>query len=171
MNLLDNGLRGYTDPSYGGWGGRNGPDTDPSGQSSTNRAASRWFGAAQLDFAARLKWTVTPKHSKVNHEPTVEVTGPLNRTVARGQSVVLNGLSHDPDGDRLTSTWWEYSDADTYPGTVALTQTSQARRQIAKLNVPQDAVPGQTIHLILQTTDNGSPALTSYQRVVLTVKG
>ncbi|MFD1544238.1 nucleoside hydrolase-like domain-containing protein [Nonomuraea guangzhouensis] len=41
MNLLDNGLRGYLDPSYGGWGGRNGPDTNPSGQSSATYAASR----------------------------------------------------------------------------------------------------------------------------------
>ncbi|MFD1544237.1 hypothetical protein [Nonomuraea guangzhouensis] len=71
----------------------------------------------------------------------------------------------------MTSTWWQYGDADTYPGTVALTQTSQARHRIATFRVPQDAVPGQTIHLILQTTDNGSPALTSYQCVVFTVKG
>ncbi|WP_344593607.1 hypothetical protein [Actinomadura vinacea] len=71
----------------------------------------------------------------------------------------------------MTSIWWQYGDADTYPGNVALTETSQARHRIAKFRVPQDAVPGQTIHLILQTTDNGSPALTSYQRVVLTVKG
>ncbi|HEX6353096.1 DUF1593 domain-containing protein [Actinophytocola sp.] len=167
MNLVDNGLRGHLDPSYGGWGGRNGPDTDPSGQPSTNYAASRWFGAAQQDFAARLKWTVTPKYSRANHEPTAEVSGPLNRTVARGQSVVLNGLTRDPDGDRLASTWWQYTDADTYPGTVTLTQSSQAHRSTAKFHVPQDAAPGQTIHLILQTTDNGS--LTSYQRVVLTV--
>ncbi|MEU7860879.1 hypothetical protein [Nonomuraea sp. NPDC049141] len=95
----------------------------------------------------------------------------VNRTVSRGQSVILNGITRDPDGDRLTSTWWQYSDADAYPGTVALPQTSQARHHIVSFRVPQDALPGQTIHLILQTTDNGSSTLTSYQRVVLTVKG
>ncbi|GAA2437959.1 hypothetical protein GCM10010191_61310 [Actinomadura vinacea] len=39
MNLLDNGLLGHIDPS---------------GRPSANHAASRWFGAAQQDFAARL---------------------------------------------------------------------------------------------------------------------
>ncbi|MEU9885900.1 nucleoside hydrolase-like domain-containing protein [Sphaerisporangium sp. NPDC051011] len=172
MNLLDNGLRGYVDASYGGWGGRNGADVNASGTPSTSYAASRWFGAAQQDFAARFKWSVTPKYSKANHEPTVKVAGPLDRTVSRGQSVVINGLTDDPDGDQLTSTWWQYTDADTYPGTVALTQKSAGRQlNSVRLQVPEDALPGQTIHLILQTTDNGSPALTSYQRVVLTVKG
>ncbi len=35
--------------------------------------------------------------------------------------------------------------------------------------VPYDAADGQTIHVIIEATDNGTPALTSYQRVVLTV--
>ena len=34
-----------------------------------------------------------------------------------------------------------------------------------------DAAPGQTIHLILEATDNGTPALTRYQRLVVTVQG
>ncbi|MFG1678905.1 hypothetical protein ACGFNP_01935 [Nonomuraea sp. NPDC049269] len=60
----------------------------------------------------------------------------VNRTVSRGQSVILNGITRDPDGDRLTSTWWQYSDADTYPGTVALPQTSQARHHIELPRAP-----------------------------------
>jgi hypothetical protein len=36
--------------------------------------------------------------------------------------------------------------------------------------VPADAKPGQTIHLILEATDSGTPALTRYQRVVLTIQ-
>jgi len=30
--------------------------------------------------------------------------------------------------------------------------------------------PGQTIHVILEATDGGTPSLTRYQRVVLTVQ-
>lgn len=41
----------------------------------------------------------------------------------------------------------------------------------ARFRIPADAQPGQTIHLILEATDNGSPALTHYQRVVITVAG
>jgi len=36
--------------------------------------------------------------------------------------------------------------------------------------VPSDAVEGQTIHLILEATDDGEPALTRYQRIVITVR-
>ena len=35
--------------------------------------------------------------------------------------------------------------------------------------VPPNAAPGQTIHLILEVTDDGTPALTRYQRVIVTV--
>ncbi len=35
----------------------------------------------------------------------------------------------------------------------------------------KDAVTGQTIHIILEATNTDSPALTRYQRVIVTVKG
>ena len=31
--------------------------------------------------------------------------------------------------------------------------------------------PEQTIHALIQVTDNGAPALTSVQRVIVTVRG
>jgi hypothetical protein len=37
------------------------------------------------------------------------------------------------------------------------------------MQAPADAMPGQTIHLILEATDNGTPALTRYQRIVVSV--
>jgi hypothetical protein len=36
--------------------------------------------------------------------------------------------------------------------------------------VPEDAQRGQTIHLIYEVTDDGVLPLTSYQRVIATVK-
>jgi hypothetical protein len=41
---------------------------------------------------------------------------------------------------------------------------------VAEFTVPRDAQRGQTIHLIYEVTDDGAPALTSYQRVIATVK-
>jgi hypothetical protein len=37
------------------------------------------------------------------------------------------------------------------------------------LQVPTDAAAGQTIHLVLEATDKGTPPLTHYQRVVVSV--
>lgn len=172
MNLVDNGLRGNVDASYGGWGGRNGTDIDPSGQPSANYASSRWFGAAQRDFAARLKWTVTSRYSAADHPPAVEVNGQPDRSVRRGQTVTLTGRVTDPDRDKTAGRWWRYADADTYQGDLSIAQKALGGNVVqVRFRVPGDAKPGQTIHLILQGTEDGSQGLTAYQRVVLTVRG
>jgi hypothetical protein len=38
------------------------------------------------------------------------------------------------------------------------------------LRIPADAAAGQTIHVILEATDSGTPSLTRYQRLIVTVR-
>jgi Protein of unknown function (DUF1593) len=180
LMLVDNGLRSYENPGWGGWGGRLAPnpddpsewssagvaDRDPQGNTPPDYAAQRWFGAAQRDFAARMQWSVTPRFEAANHHPNVSVRGRLDRTARPGDTVTINVRATDPDGDALTYRWWQYREAGTYPGRVSFSSTGSAR---SSLRVPADAGRGQTIHAILEVTDNGSPALTSYQRVTITV--
>jgi hypothetical protein len=80
--------------------------------------------------------------------------------------VQLEGLASDPDGNALTVRWWRWKDVDTYPGDVAL---SDSTALVTTIRVPENAAPGQTIQLVLQATDNGVPALTRYQRIVISV--
>ena len=167
MNLIDNGLRAHVDPSYGGWGGRNAPDTDATGASPRDYATARWFEFAQRDFAARLKWTVTPTFAGANHEPVVSVTSGLNVAAAPGATVRLVATASDPDKNTLTIKWWQYGDADTYPGAITFSTPDSLT---TTFQVPAGATTGQTIHAVIQVTDNGSPALTSFQRVIVTVK-
>jgi len=54
----------------------------------------------------------------------------------------------------------------TYPGQVMLSNPTSLG---ASMQAPSDAMAGQTIHLILEVTDNGTPALTRYQRIVVTI--
>ncbi|WP_026560687.1 MULTISPECIES: DUF1593 domain-containing protein [Bacillaceae] len=197
MNLLDNGLDAHVDASFGGWGGRNGKDIDPNGMASKDYSSSRWFGAAQRDFAARMQWTITPEYKDANHHPVVEVVGLENTVVRPGQTIILKAVVKDPDGDNLTGHWWQYEEAGTYPGQIDLISDGEEQNtksenfypfvvpspgspEIAKLikdeikvisqfTVPTDAVNGQTLHFILEATDNGDKPLTSYKRVVLTV--
>jgi hypothetical protein len=167
MNLIDNGLRGHQDATYGGWGGRRGTDHDDKGATPRDYATARWFGPAQQDFAARMKWTVTPRFNGANHAPVVSVKGPVDRSAAPGETVRLEGRASDPDGNAVTLKWWQYTDAGTYPGSVALRMRDPSS---VSFEVPSSASPGQTIHLILEATDNGAPALTRYQRVIVTVQ-
>ena len=85
-----------------------------------------------------------------------------------GRSVTLDaGRTTDPDGDRLTFRWWQYAEADSYAGEVAITNADKAE---ATFVVPADAKTGDTLQFICEVTDNGTPTLTHYARVFVTVK-
>ena len=186
--LIDNGLRSYENATWGGWGGRQvltstdpllysppsaaAGDVNPATGTRTNGFhASRWWRDIQMDFAARLLWSVTPDRDDANHEPIARVPrGLLDINVRPGQRVQLVGFAKDPDGDDVTSKWWQYPEAGTYPGTVDVTTNGSRHISAARFTVPRDAQRGQTIHVILEVEDDGTPPMTSYQRVVATVK-
>jgi hypothetical protein len=185
MNMLDNGLRAYEAGPYGGWGGRSEPEmqefsfapADTSAQGMINALSNmsghavsaypNFFPAAQRDFAARMRWSVTSTYTKANHEPKVRVDGPLEVVVYAGQKVKLSGTVSDPDGNNITVRWWQFMLPDTRSSveiaTLAAIQTM--------VTIPKDAKPGDSYHVILEATDDGSPSLTRYQRVIMTVKG
>ena len=146
----------------GGGGGRGG-----GGNPRTQLVNARFFNAAQQDFAARLKWSVTPKFADANHEPKVSIKGPLAVSAKAGSTVSLVGEVSDPDKDTVKVSWWQYNDAGTYPGDITLATPTALS---TSFQVPTDATAGQTIHVILEGTDAGKPALTRYQRVVVTVQ-
>lgn len=185
MNMLGNGLRAFEDGTFGGWGGR----TDPtelaeiisfSGGGDADALASQlgnqdnsskteypnFFPMAQHDFATRMHWSVTPKYKDANHEPVVEILGPMNLLVNPGQKVPLFGKVTDPDGDKTTVKWWQFQ-VGTYPNQI---QISRADTLHPEIEIPKDAKSGQTIHIILEATDSGSPSLTRYQRIVISIK-
>ncbi|MDN5570486.1 MAG: DUF1593 domain-containing protein [Propionibacteriaceae bacterium] len=197
--LVDNGLRAHLHPTWGGWGGRQtrsdddphlwtnhlrmpgipGADETPVPASALDRgpdgaprpdyATARWWRYIQADFAARLRWTVTPQYAEANHHPVVTVDGDLDRTAAAGERVEVVAAASDPDGDALSARWWVYREAGTYPGEVGLESSWGASGLRCALSVPADAEPGQTIHLLLEVSDAGAPQLTRWQRVVVTV--
>ncbi|KAB4031736.1 hypothetical protein GAQ73_07170, partial [Bacteroides uniformis] len=62
--------------------------------------------------------------------------------------------------------WWQYVSAGTYRGKVAVDDPASAN---TTFTVPADANPGDTIHLILEATDNGTPQMNRYHRLIITV--
>jgi hypothetical protein len=215
LNLIDNGLRAWQDPLWGGWGGwmRPGavhlslfgpppppvpPDTSgvarglaPAGSDANKISAApkqpsldfsnfhmppvpprtaavtaRFLAAAQNDFAARLQWSVTPKFSDANHPPAVRIKGPLTISAAPGSTVQLQAEVSDPDHNVVKVTWWQYNDAGTYPGDIRISDPSALA---TSFRVPDDTRPGQTINVILEAADTGTPPLTRYARLVVHV--
>ncbi len=132
----------------------------------TAAIAARFFGAAENDLAARMLWSVTPNYRDANHPPAVRVKGPLAIFAAPGSTVQLQGEVSDPDHNEVSVRWWQYNDAGTYPGDITLSNPTALK---TAFHIPEDAKPGQTMDVILEGTDNGTPPLTRYQRVVITV--
>ncbi len=163
MNMIGNGLRGHEKGGYGGWGGR------IVEKRSFNRVHPfpSFFPHVQRDFANRLKWSVTANYSDANHEPEVRILGPLNLLASPGQVLKLHGTVSDPDQNTVSVKWWQFHDAGSYPGTVQISDSTSLRPEIL---IGEDAVAGQSIHLILEATDDGKPSLTRYRRVIITVK-
>lgn len=189
LNLLANGLRAYEDETPGGWGGRglSGSTFQGAGQFSAinsyddlrrlqERAAAtgrppspepNFTPAAQSDLTARLRWSVTPTYAGGNHEPRVTIRGGSRISARPGETIRLQGVVSDPDENAVTVRWWQWKEVGTYPGRVTLTNP---RALATNLRVPSDASAGQTIQLILEATDNGTPPLTRYQRVIVAVQ-
>jgi hypothetical protein len=117
------------------------------------------------DFAARMDWCVKP-YAQANHPPLAVVSGGGSRTVSAGQTVALDASgSSDPDGNGLTYSWWRYSEPSSYTGPLTISNGSAA---VASFVAPSVSVP-QTIHIILEVKDSGSPALYAHERVVVNV--
>ena len=109
---------------------------------------------------------MTPTFAGANHEPSVSVRGSATVSARPGETIRLEGQTSDPDGDAVTVRWWQWQDVGTYPGKVTFSNPTAVATSV---EIPSDAVAGQTIQLVLEATDNGKPALTRYQRVVIPV--
>lgn len=180
LYLVPNGLGDPEQPSWGGWAGRYGPNTNYPGRpyfwaverdawnSTTNRDNTllRWAVYLQNDFRARLDWCVND-FAHANHAPVASVAGELRRTVISGQQVLLDAsASSDPDGQLLRFEWIHYPEPGSYRGpAIDILEASSPR---ASFTAPRVESP-QTLHVILALTDTGAPPLTRYQRIVLTV--
>ncbi|MFL5508389.1 MAG: nucleoside hydrolase-like domain-containing protein [Gemmatimonadaceae bacterium] len=193
LNLIGNGLHGFGSATPGGWAGhvsinpssrtaragQPGAPTSfeafmksleaigPEGPSTRPPSPQPNFtSAAQNDFAARMKWSVTPTYAGANHEPAVALKGSARVSARPGETVRLEGTASDPDGNALSVKWWRWKDVDTYPGDAVISDPTSL---VATLRVPDDASAGQTIQLVLEVTDSGTPALSRYARVAISV--
>jgi Cellulose-binding Sde182, nucleoside hydrolase-like domain/Cellulose-binding protein Sde0182, C-terminal domain len=125
----------------------------------------RWRNDFQNDFAARMDWC-TKTYKEANHPPVVILNQPDHITVKSGEGFGLDaGASTDPDGDNLSFLWFNYPEAGTYKKLV----TTSAENAHGVYIVAPEVQKKETIHFIVKVTDKGTPALSGYKRIIVTV--
>lgn len=183
LYLVPTGMNDPMQPTWGSWAGRYGLNEKDAPrphywanqkdhwENTTHRdnTLKRWAVHLQNDFRARLKWCVKPTN-QANHPPRPHCQGDASSNILFaeapvGQPYRLSAAgTTDPDGDRLSYRWYVYPEAGSYTGQTTIADSAKPQ---ATLAVPADA-KGRTIHVILEVTDDGAPALTRYRRVIVT---
>ncbi|NDW13628.1 DUF1593 domain-containing protein [Bacteroides sp. 214] len=198
MYLINNGLGSSEHPDWGSWGGRYEyyqprterwflePETrsiwgdaqdevlgiDGNWHTSNKATIWRWREAYQHDFAARMDWTIKP-YEEANHPPLPQLGHDWLMTAKVGDRIELSATgSTDPDGDELSYSWFYYPEAGSYIISSGRTgnplEINDADKMNAWFTIPKSSRLG-TMHIILAVTDNGTPALTRYKRVIIHV--
>ena len=170
------------------------------GQYEAQYTLSRWFDVLQEDFAARADWCVLDKKAanhnpSVSVVQGIDVSAAPGETVtltASGTDPDGDSLSYqwwryaeadtyqdiaDPEPDvdfrvggddgMLLNVTRALAADETPAGNIAL---SGADTETVTFTVPEDARPGDTIHLVVTVTDDGAHNLVHYQRVIVTVR-
>ncbi len=179
LHLVDVGLNNLNNPSFGGWGGRfvqakdnpyrfedseQAADFNPeTGKMDINYSQTRWLIAAQEDFAARADWCVK-SYADANHAPQITVKEGMYLTAKAGQELLLNIETRDPDRNGIQLKAWAYPEAGSGKAGVTIGEKK------AIVSIPDSAKKGDTFHVVIEGTDNGSPALTRYRRVVISIR-
>ncbi len=174
--FLENGLNVPAHPEYGGWGGRfqkineeyyTGATDSYRGETNTRATVYRWRNDFQREFAGRMDWCVKDV-TDANHSPIIAVNGHSDKEALvihknPGEKIRLDAKgSKDPDGDIITFEWVVYSEAGNFKGNF------HAPAEGPRADFPMPELEENTsIHLILRGTDNGTPNLTGYKRIIL----
>jgi hypothetical protein len=156
--------------------------SDDNGRTETSVYATiwRWREHYQNDFAARMDWCATDDFKKANHNPVAVLNGDKTKRVIHvnarsGETVRLSAEgTSDPDGNELAPRWWIYPEAGTImnwktrrlPEDVAL---SSDQGLTTSLLAPK-VLKTETLHVIFEVHDTGTPKLWAYRRAVVKIE-
>lgn len=119
------------------------------------------------DFMARIEWAET---GQGNRNPVAIVndkkgTDAIVVKAKAGKTVTLDATkSFDPDGDKLSFSWWQQKG-------IGQTQVelSDDKSSSIKVKIPSTSSDDE-IHIICEVHDNGKYTLPAYRRIIIRTK-
>ncbi|MBN2036711.1 MAG: DUF1593 domain-containing protein [Chitinispirillaceae bacterium] len=186
FHLFNFGLNDPSEIDWGGWGGRfswnkvtnnkcmSGNNTptkqavyQPFQMYEDLEGPHRYKEALYNNFAARMIWNTTSDYLKANHHPVIVINGDSTRHFieikgAVGTKVALDASgSYDPDNNSLSYSWEHFKESSS------ITTLTMEGSSSSKLTVTIPSGSGKEAHIILSVTDNGTPKLTMYRRIIV----
>lgn len=127
----------------------------------------RWRSDLQRDFAARMDWTIS-SYEDANHPPVVKLAHARQLTAKSGEHIGLDASgTYDPDGDSLSYHWFNYAEAGTLEAPIDM---GHAVNDFDIWFQLPEVEQTETAHFIVKVTDKGTPSLTRYERVIVTIE-
>ncbi len=178
LYVMPNGLNDPLSPTQASWGGcfrwSIGPDNETyaynnhqgEAKETSRKYESYFYPAIFNDFAARMDWA---KNGEGNRNPVIVINGQSGTDIIKispkvEEEILLDASkSFDPDKDQITFNWWIQSEAGTFSDKIIIMDANSRK---AKIKIPENAA-GESIHVICEITDMGTPNLTSYRRIVI----
>ena len=112
-----------------------------------------------------MLWT-TKSYAEANHNPVAMINGPDRFTVRSGEYFSLDADgSWDPDGDSISFLWFQYTEI----GNVLVPSGTSPYLYNRHSMLAPDVTSPQTAHFVVKVTDKGTPAMSSYRRVIVTI--
>lgn len=182
LHLVNTGLGNLENPNYGGWGGRlvqssKNTNSWEDGEKASDLnpytnlidpayAQTRWIPAIQNDFATRASWCVK-SYKNTNHAPSLEILSGKNYIVKAGKKIKIKLEIYDLDENETDSKAWFYNEISNNKLIPSLSSKSSSEIIV---KVPKKAKSGDFWHLIIEATDQVRLPLTSYKRVIISIK-
>ena len=120
----------------------------------------------QRSFASRVEWACVDSFEKGEHAPSLTILEGIDLIGKPKEKMTLSAETRSPDNREIAVTFRIYQEASDESVRGALLEAADTSAEVL---IPEDAVPGSKLHVIVKACAAGRHNLTHYRQVIITV--